>query len=283
MEASTLKVMSFNIRYDNPRDGDHAWNARKQAVIQLINEEKPDLLGIQEGLIHQVKHIEEHFPHHERVGVGRDDGGEEGEHAALFCLRDRVKVERSGTFWLSDTPGVPGSNTWNTGCRRVCTWCIVTLLHREGMHRNADDSRVLVMNTHLDNASRQAREKGAKLIVNKMNELHPVGPCIVMGDLNTRKNGERTVAIITRGEAGRRLIKAGQVPRQTGMEMEAGFTWHDFRGADARWYHPRGYYDYIFYTAGFKEVESRIVTRTVHEMYPSDHFPVIAVLHVGNQ
>ncbi len=279
MEASELKVMTFNVRYDNPRDGDHSWDARKEAVIRLVKDENPDAFGIQEGLIHQVNYIKENFRDYHLVGAGRDDGREAGEHVAIFCRESSFQIEASGTFWLSDTPRVPGSNTWHTSCRRICTWVLAGLAYgTRTVHVEQARTPVLLMNTHLDNASLKAREKGASLIIDQMHELYPSGPCILMGDLNTRRINEKTARIIIQGKAGTKLTMAGRSSTGSNRKGNAGFTWHDFRGLDATRFHPRGFYDYIFYTSAFREVGHEIITRKVGGIYPSDHFPVVARL-----
>ena len=112
--AQTLKVMTYNIRYDNPSDGVNAWTDgnRKEKVFTVINDNTPDIFGVQEALINQVEALEQYFPSYQREGVGRDDGKKAGEHAAIFFKKERFKLLHSANFWLSQTPDVP-SNGWD--------------------------------------------------------------------------------------------------------------------------------------------------------------------------
>ena len=101
-----IKVMAFNIRL-SPRedfDGDNCWNNRREAVIRMLEESKPDLFGIQEGYIVQVNYLEESLPEYGRYGVCRDDGLERGEANAIFWRKDRFDLVQSETYWLSETP-----------------------------------------------------------------------------------------------------------------------------------------------------------------------------------
>ncbi|MEK7854598.1 MAG: endonuclease, partial [Acidobacteriota bacterium] len=53
-----LRVMTFNIRYNEPRDGVNAWPNRKQKVADVIRFHKADLVGVQEALIGQLEDLE---------------------------------------------------------------------------------------------------------------------------------------------------------------------------------------------------------------------------------
>lgn len=79
-----ISVMTFNIRYDNPKDNQNWWEYRKSSVVQMFNFYSPEIIGIQEGLYHQLKYIKNSLPEYDYVGVGRDDGKTKGEYAAIF-------------------------------------------------------------------------------------------------------------------------------------------------------------------------------------------------------
>ena len=97
-----LNVGSFNLRYDNEGDKDDSWAHRKDMAVSLVHFHDFDVFGIQEGLIHQVKDLVKDGTY-TFVGVGRDDGKEAGEHAAVLFKKDRFKLLDSGNYWLSET------------------------------------------------------------------------------------------------------------------------------------------------------------------------------------
>lgn len=175
--APALKVISYNIRLSAADDGTESWQYRKQATLEMIRREHPDLLGVQEGLIDQVQYLETNCPQYARLGVGRDDGSEAGEIMALFYLRDRFDLLQSGTFWLSETPDTV-SRGWDAAYNRTATW---------GCFRDKISGReVCYFNTHLDNMGVEAREQSVKLLVEKIREIAPAGAAVILGgDLNS--------------------------------------------------------------------------------------------------
>lgn len=173
---SPLLVMSFNIRYDNPDDAPNDWTHRKDSLAALIRTYSPDVLGTQEVLHQQLTDLKERLPEYEAYGVGRLDGRQQGEYAAILYRRDRFSVEDAGYFWLSDQPEVAGSMGWDAACERIATWLI---LQDEKTSR-----RIFLLNTHLDHVGGEARKRSAELIKSRLNRLAQGLPVIVMGDFN---------------------------------------------------------------------------------------------------
>ena len=79
-----LKVMTFNIRYGTAPDGDNVWANRKDILFDVIQNCKPDILGVQEALYFQLIELNEKFLCYKKSGVGRDDGINKGEHTTIF-------------------------------------------------------------------------------------------------------------------------------------------------------------------------------------------------------
>ena len=102
-----LKVMTFNIRYDNPDDKLNNWKYRKEEVIKMIRFQNIDILGAQEVLANQLKDITQQLPEYSSIGVGREDGIEKGEFSPIFYKKDKFTVVKSGYFWLSETKDKP--------------------------------------------------------------------------------------------------------------------------------------------------------------------------------
>ena len=106
LEDNQLKVMSFNVRYSSGDDGANSWDNRKKAVPAMFADQQPTVLGVQEARLDQKTYMDENCAGYKSVGVGRTDGQNAGEFMAIYYLADAVKLEKWGTFWLSDTPDV---------------------------------------------------------------------------------------------------------------------------------------------------------------------------------
>src|SRR5690242_18659922 len=120
--ARDLRVMSYNIRYGTAPDGENHWDRRKDFLAETIRVFAPDLLGTQETLAAQRDLLAEKLPEYDHLGVGREDGRDQGEMAALFYKRDRFEKLGGGHFWLSETPDKPGSKSWDSALPRMVTW-----------------------------------------------------------------------------------------------------------------------------------------------------------------
>lgn len=120
--TSSLKVMSFNVRYDNPGDGVNAWPNRRDWVASLMRFHEADVIGVQEALASMLRDLDQRLPGFARFGVGRTNGVAEGEFSAILYRTDRLALQDSGTFWLSPTPEAVGSKGWDAALERIATW-----------------------------------------------------------------------------------------------------------------------------------------------------------------
>ena len=169
--------MTYNIRLDTEHDGADAWDFRKKGLIDQIKFHEPTLLGIQEGLYHQVEYIDASLPDYSYVGVGRDDGEKGGEFSAIFYDTRRLERLEHGTFWLSESPE-QASIGWDAALERICTYA---------EFRDLTSSRTFwVFNTHFDHKGVVARERSAALIVAQIDKINVQGhPSLLMGDFNS--------------------------------------------------------------------------------------------------
>jgi endonuclease/exonuclease/phosphatase family metal-dependent hydrolase len=171
----TINAMSFNIRYDNPKDNENAWPNRKEMVAATIRFHQTDIAGLQEALDHQVKDLEALLPEYGWFGVGRDDGRNKGEYAPVFFRKGRFTVVHWDTFWLSDTPDKP-AKAWDAALPRIVTW---------GKIQDIWTGKIFFFfNTHFDHVGETAREKSAKLLQKKIAEISEDFPVILTGDFN---------------------------------------------------------------------------------------------------
>ena len=119
-DDNTLKVMSYNIRLGSANDGTNSWGLRYPATAEMIEDQMPDIFGVQEALASQIRFIEDNFVNYKSVGVGREDGKKDGEHMSIFWNKKTVSLLKWGTFWLSETPEKP-SMGWDAACKRTAT------------------------------------------------------------------------------------------------------------------------------------------------------------------
>src|SRR5690606_5828708 len=189
--AQSLTVMSYNIRYDNPGDGRNDWPNRKDRLIQLIRDESPDLIGLQEALHHQLTDILNGVEGYAMVGVGRDDGKQKGEYSAILYRTSAFELRDENTFWLSETPEVPGSKSWDAAITRVVTWA--------RLFSKALDTEILAVNTHFDHIGKEARLQSAELIRKKIPELAGDLPVLLTGDFNITRNDPPYQALMKPG------------------------------------------------------------------------------------
>ncbi len=155
-----LTVLTFNIRYGTAEDVENHWDQRKELVFDVLRRSGADLIALQEALRFQLDQIHTALPGYGEIGVGRADGKEGGEYTAILYRQDRFSPEESGTFWLSDAPEEPASATWGNRVPRVATWA--RLVDQQ------TDRPLYLFNTHLDHESQTSREKGIKLIMQRI-------------------------------------------------------------------------------------------------------------------
>jgi len=264
-----VKVMTFNLRYGSANDGDNHWLKRRQLVFDLISNSDVDVIGLQEAMKFQMDQILESAPVYRSVGVGRDDGKEKGEFSNILYNSHRYRVAAWDTFWLSDTPGAPGSVTWGNACTRICTWA--RLIHK------ATGRSFYVYNLHLDHVSQPSREKSAVLVANEISSrTHSNDPFLLTGDFNA---GENNAAILyLKGKAS--LPEIGKTPsvmvdtfRVLHPHAERVGTFNGFAGKS-----DGNKIDYIFVEPETRVLSAEILRTNNKGRYPSDHFPVTASL-----
>ncbi|HEX7069678.1 MAG TPA: endonuclease/exonuclease/phosphatase family protein, partial [Rhodothermales bacterium] len=192
-----IRAMSFNIRYATESDGEHAWSQRRDLASSVVRFHRPDVVGVQEALIEQLNDLKERLPDYDWVGAGRDDGKTGGEFSAILYRPDRLELLDSDTFWLSETPDVPGSKSWDTAITRVVTWAL--------FRDRTDGARFYHFNTHFDHIGQEARRQSAMLIVERIANRAEDVPAIVTGDFNAEPD-EPPYAIMTAALRDARLV-----------------------------------------------------------------------------
>ncbi|XVV16844.1 endonuclease/exonuclease/phosphatase family protein [Actinoplanes sp. CA-131856] len=248
--AADLHVMTFNLRF-----ADDTWVRRRPVMRALLTTERPDLIGTQEGLVEQLGDIRDDLAGaYDYIGQGRQ-GGATGEFMAIFYRKDRLTPQTYGHFWLSDTPQVPGSETWGGFAIRMVTWA-------RFLDKTTGTSFYAV-NTHLDNLSEYARDRGAHLIRDRLAAMDL--PIVLTGDFNTAARPGSPVYDLMVTRAGYR--DAWAEPRKRGP---AYGTFHAYRPLVPDG--PR--IDWVLTTPGVTVSAALINRYHGGTQYPSDHLPV---------
>ena len=170
-------IMSYNIRYDNTWDVENSWTIRRNKVSQIFIQYAPSIIGIQEGLLNQVQYIDSCLINYDYVGIGREDGKEQGEFCAIYFDTTRFTVLNHSTFWLSETPDTI-SVGWDAALERICTY---------GLFKDRKTAEEFwVFNTHFDHMGARAREQSSGLILKRIKKINQRSlPLILMGDFNS--------------------------------------------------------------------------------------------------
>ena len=258
-----LNVMSFNIRLNTASDSLNAWPYRKDNVASQILFHDAHIVGVQEALHNQMVDLRERLKGYKYVGVGRDDGKEKGEYSAIFYDTSRLQVLKSETFWLSQTPEVPGSKSWDAAITRVVTWA--------QMKDRKTGKTFFAFNTHFDHMGKVARAESARLLLQKVKTIAGKSPVVVTGDFNAIPTDEPIMVVVDKGNADR-LIDAKEVSATPHYGPTGTFT--GFKAKETT----NDPIDYIFIKNGFKVLKHATLSQSWEGRFSSDHYPVLAVL-----
>ncbi|MBK9255591.1 MAG: endonuclease/exonuclease/phosphatase family protein [Saprospiraceae bacterium] len=253
-----LNIMSFNIRLDNTDDGVNAWTHRKDKVADIITFYDTDICGMQEVLYNQIEDLKSLLSDWDYVGVGRDDGKKGGEFSPIFYNSKKFRIKNSGTFWLSESPGIP-SKSWDAALNRIVSWA-----HFEAGRKMPE---FFVFNTHFDHKGGIARKESADIVVRKVKEIAGSLPAIIMGDMNARPE-DLPIKILTTYFSDARTLCQSKVfgPESTFN----GFGPSEIEGMRI---------DYIFlHTSEIQVKKFATFSHTWNGLFASDHHPVFAKL-----
>lgn len=267
---SEIKVISYNIRNSRAEDGDNGWKYRRPATIAMLQEQSPDVFGVQEAYPEQLDFICDNMPVYKCVGVGRDDGVKEGEHMSIFYDTTRVAMIDWGTYWLSETPSVP-SYGWGSACRRTATWTKLKMIDT--------GKEFFYVNTHLDHVSPLARKNGLALIVSEIGKMNPSGlPMVLTGDFNIPPSSDNLTDL-------NGIMRSARVyaEKKDGRGSFNGWGKYGNSPSAPTWDGPVEncpmMIDYIYYSGFHKCLQFIVLDKKyVGVPYISDHYPVAAVL-----
>jgi endonuclease/exonuclease/phosphatase family metal-dependent hydrolase len=249
-----MNVITYNIRYNNPGDGENSWPKRREAVIKLLKTHKADIFCVQEALFDQVMNLKDGMKTFDYVGVGRDDGNVNGEFSAIFYNSQRYTLLENGTFWLSKSPQTP-SKSWDAALNRICTWA--------RLKENATYKTFYIFNTHFDHIGTTARIRSAELILKKISEITDrKDPLLLTGDFNLTPE-ERPLLVIKQ-----KLKDARQITIEAPKGPMGTFNDFDIQSKLEK------RIDYIFVNKMVEVNNYKVITDSNNNRYPSDHLPV---------
>lgn len=262
-DKEALKVMTFNIRYDNPRDSANAWPNRVPVVCNFLKSEKPDLIGMQEVLYQQYQVLDSALSDYGSVTAGRTDGLKAGEMNPVFYRKERFELIRTKTFWLSETPEVAGSMAWGAGLPRIVTW--VELADK------TTDRHFFFFNTHFAHDSDSARTRSSMLLLTKADSIASTFPIIITGDLNMLPTG-KGYSILTGPYESVPLLRDTYDLSEQAPEGPV-YTFNGFSDKPGT-----GRIDYVLVRDGMRVLQHKTIIRKEKGIFLSDHWPVIATI-----
>lgn len=265
-----IRVMSYNIRYGEAKDGINSWEKRCVSTPAMIYDVRPEVFGVQEALTDQLEYVLKMCPIYKEVGVGREDGADGGEHMSVFYNTDSLKLITWGNYWLSETPDRP-SMGWDAKHKRTATWLL--------LEKKSSGKRFYFVNTHLDHRGREARVKGIRMIYDNIQLMNKENyPMVLTGDFNILPDDECLVDI-------NKLMKSARFNAVNADKSGSFNGWGKYgesKGAPTLDKKPKKALlpiDYIYYS-GFKGCSTfRVVTQSYAGVpYISDHYPIFADL-----
>ena len=252
-----LRIMSFNIRFENEHDKNNAWQYRRELVAEIIQHHSPALVGTQEGKWQQLLYLKNHLPGYALSMPDRlvDDVG---QYPTLFYQKDRFTMLEGGEFWLSKTPAIHLSKNWDSAFPRMMSYGL-WLDHENKKH-------FLAAVTHLDNQGSEARRQQADIIRTFIQKQS--GPTILTGDFNDSP-GSRAHQLLTGAESG--LCDSWEILGR--KEDEKSMTHHGFIGMPQK-----TRMDWILVSKHFRVIDAQIIRDNRDGFYPSDHYPYMVDL-----
>jgi endonuclease/exonuclease/phosphatase family metal-dependent hydrolase len=262
--------MSYNILYGTSRAAGVPWEIRGKRVAELIRQFNPDIFGVQEALSSQIDDLLSALPEYATLGEGRR-GLIQDEHMNIFYRRDRFRVLKCGTFWLSETPEKTGSQSWGSSLPRIVTWAM--LFDKE------TSKAFLYCNTHFDHpaTAQTVRLNSAVVTWKFVKDRFPDLPVVLTGDLNCSPPEEAmqflTGKLTAEGITGDFVDTYASLGGPEPSPDNGITTFHGYAETP-----PTRRIDYVLVRKGIKPRRAGILIKKIEDAYPSDHHPVWAEL-----
>lgn len=261
----SLKIMSVNIRIASPMDGVNIWDNRKSWLVDYIQFEELDVFGTQEVQPEQLEYLQKYLPKYANSGKGRNGGktslGEKDELIPVFYKKEKFLLLDEGTFWLSETPDVPGSIGWDARHSRMVSW--VKLKDKKS------EKMLLFFNTHFDHKGEVARLESAKLLTTKLEKIAGEYSFFVVGDFNMAPVSEPYNVLVEKNDSENGFKDAF---KEASKGYGPSYTYNGFK-LEPKKEIPRA--DYISYKGDVNIKRFQVVDAQRGALYMSYHFPVV--------
>lgn len=263
-QSAELQVMTFNIRFANPDDGYNYWENRTDLVRSMIQYNEADIIGLQEAMRSQLDDLSDMLPGYAWFGVCRTDGttapDPDNEFSAILYNEQRLERLDGATFWLSETPDVVGSKSWDAALPRIVTWA--------KFRDKRSGEEFFHFNTHFDHVGVTARAESARLIRARIEQIAGDAPVVLTGDFNCEPTDMpyRVLTEKTDANSLRDALFASKMPHHGPLSTWSGFS---FPGVPGR------RIDYIFVNDGVEVLKHAILSDSWSGRFPSDHLPVV--------
>jgi len=262
--GAAMKVMSFNIRFGTAGDGENHWDNRRDLVAGTVGLYSPDLLGVQEALDFQCEFLKERMPEHQFFGRSREKNPASGEFCGIFYRTARFELVDSGHFWLSEQPDEPGTKSWDSSLPRMVSWVRL----RDRLSKNQE---FVFANTHFDHRGPEARLQSAMLVRRRLVEEQNA-PFILTGDFNCGVSSKPYLALTGTEDAPTRQVFDSYLeihPIPSGQDGSFS-SWNGDKTGER--------IDWVVHTAEFVTLNADIDHLRQQGRFPSDHYPVNAVM-----
>lgn len=268
--GQSFNVMSFNIRLPYAGDGENYWDLRRPKVVSMIRFHDADIIGLQEAYRRQLDELSDDLKDFNWTGLCRTDGSKnptpDNEFSAILYRKSRFELLDTGTFWLSETPDVPGSKGWDAVFPRIVTWAKV---------KDLDSGKIFFhFNTHFDHVGVNARIQSAELILDKIQSISGQTPVFLTGDFNTSEfeTPYLTITDTSRKDHLRDALWLSELPHHGPKSSFAGNF--EISGLQPN------RIDFLFINSGVKVLKHAILTDSWNSALPSDHLPVWAEIEI---
>ena len=265
---TSVKILSCNVRRNMPEDEEsgNGWDARRDLCAEIIRAQRADVVCLQESVNPQWKDLSNRLPGFSSFGLANPDKVFNPTNAILF-ERARLDMVSAGGFWLSETPHVAGSKSWDSARPRFVNWACLRELNSGVEFR--------VWNGHLDHIGQVARENQARLIVQAGEVFGKDLPQLLTGDFNADAANPAIEVVKAGGWLDTHAVNGPGDP---------GFTFHAFLGprfAEEPKERIKGKIDWIFCRGAVKALASEIIRDGRDGRYPSDHYFISAEVTLG--
>jgi len=262
-----MRILSCNIRFSGADDGPDNWEFRKEYCAGLILSLDADVICFQELVEEQFSYMRSRLQDYSHYGLCDEPGGRRPLNSVFF-RKAKYNLLNAAGYWLSETPHIPGSKSWESTCVRFTSWVCLEDTKTKAVFR--------VLNTHLDHFMGKARKNQARIVNEDALAWPPDYPQILTGDMNADAMNFADIPVADAG-----IEQEGPIWtfKQGGWRdsYEAvhgadypGFSYHSFKGPDFK--SSCGRIDWIFFRGGLLPKASRFIDDSKDGRFPSDHY-----------